>query len=86
MKKGYFIAYLGAVASMCIAFTATGKMIKKYGQPLKAKKKISPEKLAKIAEKGMDFFAKKKATDKTVLSRKIETALSVALLFTHRCY
>ena len=59
MKKGYFIAYLGAAATMGIVLSKAGKMTKKYGQPLKEKKKISPEKLAKTAEKGIDFVTKK---------------------------
>ena len=61
MKKGYFIAYLGAAATMGIVLSKAGKMTKKYGQPLKEKKKVSPEKLAKTAEKGIDFVAKKLA-------------------------
>ena len=61
MKKGYFIAYLGAAATMGIVFSKAGKMAKKYGQPLKNKKKISPEKLAQPLEKGVDFVAKKLA-------------------------
>ncbi len=59
MKKGYFIAYLGAAATMGIVLSKATKMTKKYGQPLKEKKKASPEKLAKAAEKGIDFVAKK---------------------------
>ena len=59
MKKGYFITYLGAIATMGIVLSKATKMTKKYGQPLKAKKKVSPEKLAKTAEKGIDFVAKK---------------------------
>ncbi len=59
MKKVYFIAYLGAAATMGIVFSKAGKMAKKYGQPIKDKKKASPEKLAKTAEKGIDFVAKK---------------------------
>lgn len=59
MKKGYFIAYLGAAATMGIVLSQAGKMTKKYGQPLKVKKKASPEKLAKTAKKGIDFVAKK---------------------------
>lgn len=59
MKKGYFVAYLGAVATMGIVISKAGKMAKKYGQPLKEKKKIAPEKLAKTAEKGIDFVTKK---------------------------
>ena len=61
MKKGYFIAYLGAAATMGIVLSKAGKMTKKYGQSLKEKKKVSPEKLAKTAEKGIDFVAKKLA-------------------------
>lgn len=59
MKKGYFIAYLGAAATMGIVLSKATKMTKKYGQPLKEKKKTSPEKLAKTAEKGIDFVVKK---------------------------
>ena len=59
MKKGYFIAYLGATATMGIVLSKATKMTKKYGQPLKEKKKVSPEKIAKPAEKGIDFVAKK---------------------------
>ena len=59
VKKGYLIAYLGAAATMGIVLSQANKMTKKYGQPLKEKKKASPEKLAKTAEKGIDFVAKK---------------------------
>lgn len=59
MKKRYFITYLGAIATMGIVLSKATKMTKKYGQPLKAKKKVSPEKLANTAEKGIDFVAKK---------------------------
>lgn len=59
MKKGYLIAYLGAAATMGIVISKAGKMAKKYGQPLKAKKKVSPEKFGKTAEKGIDFITKK---------------------------
>ncbi len=59
MKKGYFIAYLGAAATMGIVLSKANKMTKKYGQPLKEKKKMSVDKLAKTAEKGVDFVAKK---------------------------
>lgn len=59
MKKGYLIAYLGAATTMGIVISKAGKMAKKYGQPLKEKKKLSPEKLAKTAEKGVDFVTKK---------------------------
>lgn len=61
MKKGYFIAYLGAAATMGIVLSRATKMTKKYGQPVKDKKKASPEKLAKAAEKGIDLIAKKVA-------------------------
>ena len=59
MKKGYFIAYLGAATTMGSVLTKATKMTKKYGHPLKEKKKVSPEKLANTAEKGIDFVAKK---------------------------
>lgn len=59
MKKGYFIAYLGAITTLGIVLSKANKMTKKYGQPLKPKKKPSPEKLAQTAEKGIDFVAKK---------------------------
>lgn len=59
MKKGYLIAYLGAATTMGVVLAKAGKMAKKYGQPLKEKKKASPEKLAKTAEKGVDFVTKK---------------------------
>ncbi len=59
MKKGYLIAYLGAATTMGIVLSKAQKMTKKYGQPLKQKKKVSPEKLAKTAEKGIDFVVKK---------------------------
>lgn len=61
MKKGYFIAYLGAAATMGIVLSKATKMTKKYGQPLKEKKKPNVEKLAKTTEKGIDFVAKKVA-------------------------
>ena len=59
MKNGYLIAYLGAATTMGIVLSKAQKMTKKYGQPLKQKKKLSPEKLAKTAEKGIDFVAKR---------------------------
>ena len=59
MKKGYFIAYVGAADTMGIVLSKAKKMKKKYGQPLKDKKKMSVDKLAKTAEKGVDFVAKK---------------------------
>lgn len=59
MKKGYLIAYLGATTTMGVVLAKAGKMAKKYGQPLKEKKKASLEKLAKTAEKGIDFVTKK---------------------------
>ncbi len=59
MKKGYLISYIGAAATMGIVLSKAGKMTKNYGQPLKEKKKMSVDKLAKTAEKGVDFVAKK---------------------------
>ena len=59
MKKGYLIAYLGAATTMGIVLSKATKMTKKYGQPIKEKKKMSVDKLAKTAEKGVDFVAKK---------------------------
>ncbi len=59
MKKGYVISYLGAAATIVVVMSKAKKMIKEYGQPLKQKKKLSPEKLAKTAEKGIDFVANK---------------------------
>ena len=59
MKKGYFISYLGAASTVGIVLSKATKMTKKYGQPLKEKKKPSPEKIAKTAEKGIDFVVKK---------------------------
>mgnify|MGYP003431468892 FL=1 len=56
MKKGYFITYLGAAATMGIVLSKASKMTKKYGQPLKAKKKMSVDKLAKTAEKGVNLL------------------------------
>ena len=59
MKKAYFISYLGAASTVGIVLSKATKMTKKYGQPLKEKKKPSPEKIAKTAEKGIDFVVKK---------------------------
>lgn len=59
MKKGYFVAYFGAAATMGIVLSQAGKMAKKYGMSINAKRKMSPEKLAKTAEKGIDFIEKK---------------------------
>ena len=56
MKKGYLIAYLGATATMGIILSKAQKMTKKYGQPIKEKKKISVDKLAKTAEKGVSLL------------------------------
>ena len=56
MKKGYFITYLGVAATMGIVLSKASKMTKKYGQPLKAKKKMSVDKLAKTAEKGVNLL------------------------------
>ena len=56
MKNGYLIAYLGAAATMGIVISKAGKMTKKYGQPIKEKKKISVDKVAITAEKGINFL------------------------------
>ena len=56
MKKGYLISYIGAAATMGIVLSKATKMTKKYGQPLKAKKKMSVDKLAKTAEKGVNLL------------------------------
>ena len=56
MKNGYLIAYLGAAATMGIVISKAGKMTKKYGQPIKEKKKISVDKVAKTAEKSINFL------------------------------
>lgn len=56
MKKGYLISYIGAAATMGIVLSKAGKMTKKYGQPLKEKKKMSVDKLAKTAEKGVNLL------------------------------
>ena len=56
MKNGYLIAYLGSAAIMGIVLSKAGKMTKKYGQPIKEKKKISVDKLSKIAEKGVNLL------------------------------
>ena len=56
MKKGYFITYLGVAATMGIILSKAGKMTKKYGQPIKEKKKLSVDKIAKIAEKGVNLL------------------------------
>lgn len=56
MKNGYLIAYIGAAATMGIVLSKAGKMTKKYGQPLKEKKKMSIDKLAKTVEKGVNLL------------------------------
>lgn len=56
MKNGYLIAYLGAATTMGIILSKAGKMTKKYGQPIKEKKKLSVDKIAKIAEKGVNLL------------------------------
>ncbi len=60
MKKAPFITYVGATLAGVGTLVFTNKIINKYGQPLKAKKKFNPEKLAKPIEKGLDFITKKK--------------------------
>ncbi len=54
MKKGSFIAYLGAVTTMGIVLAKAGKMTKKYGQPMFPKKKISLEKIGNVVNKVLD--------------------------------
>lgn len=61
MKKGYFIAYLGATATMGIVLSQAGRMAKKYGQPLTVCQKPSLESIIKAGESGIDFFLKKKS-------------------------
>ena len=56
MKNGYLIAYLGAAATMGIVLSKAGIMTKKYGQPIKEKKKLSVDKVAKTAEKGVNLL------------------------------
>ena len=56
MKNGYLIASLGAATTMGIILSKAGKMTKKYGQPIKEKKKLSVDKIAKIAEKGVNLL------------------------------
>lgn len=56
MKKGYLISYIGAAATIGIVLSKAGKMTKKYGQPLKEKKKMSVDKLAKTAEKSVNLL------------------------------
>ena len=56
MKNGYLIAYLGAATTMGIILSKAEKKTKKYGQPIKEKKKLSVDKIAKIAEKGVNLL------------------------------
>ncbi len=56
MKNGYLIAYVGAAATMGIVLSKAGRMTKKYGQPIKEKKKLSVDKVAKTAEKGVNLL------------------------------
>ena len=60
MKKGYFITYLGAAFTLFLSIFIAEKKAKKYGQPLKAKKKISVDKIISTADKAFDFVMKKK--------------------------
>ena len=60
MKKGYFITYLGAAFTLFLSIFIAEKKAKKYGQPIKAKKKISLDKIISAAEKAFDFVMKKK--------------------------
>ena len=58
MKKGYVISYLGAAATIVVVMSKAKKMIKEYGQPLKEKKKLSPEKLVKPVDKVLNMIIK----------------------------
>lgn len=58
MKKGYVISYLGAAATIVVVMSKAKKMIKEYGQPLKQKKKLSPEKLVKPLDKVLNIIVK----------------------------
>ena len=60
MKKGYFITYLGAAFTLFLSIFIAEKKAKKYGQPIKAKKKISVDKIISTAGKAFDFVMKKK--------------------------
>ena len=60
MKKGYFITYLGAAFTLFLSIFIAEKKAKKYGQPIKAKKKISVDKIISTADKAFDFLMKKK--------------------------
>ena len=64
MKKGYFITYLGAAFTLFLSIFIAEKKAKKYGQPIKAKKKISVDKIVSTAEKAFDFVMKKKNEEK----------------------
>ena len=65
MKKGYFITYLCAAFTLFLSIFIAEKKAKKYGQPIKAKKKISVDKIISTAEKAFDFVMKKKNEKKT---------------------
>ncbi len=54
MKKAPFITYVGATLAGAGTLVATNKMLKKYGQPLKGKKKLSIEKIGNIVNKVLD--------------------------------
>lgn len=58
MKKGYVISYLGAAATIIVVMSKAKKMIKEYGQPLKQKKKLSPDKLLKPMDKVLNIIVK----------------------------
>lgn len=60
MKKGYFITYLGAAFTLFLSIFIAEKKAKKYGQPIKSKKKISVDKIIFTAEKAFDFVMQKK--------------------------
>ncbi len=54
MKKAPLITYLGATLVGVGTLVATNKMLEKYGQPLKAKKRLSLEKIGNIVNKVLD--------------------------------
>lgn len=64
MKKGYFITYLGAAFTLFLSIFIAERKAKKYGQPIKVKKKISVEAIIPTAEKAFDFIMKKKNEQK----------------------
>ncbi len=59
MKKAHFITYVGAVATFATVLGYTNKLIKKYGQPIFPKKKLSLEKIGNIVNKVFDKLGAK---------------------------